>query len=99
MTALSRFSTSYTAHEMLFLYFRASLSSLASSRPICLFLRPVIHYSYRLGLMVLLSTLSILCCPCYWAFFLTNDPQQQESMNFDLHDWKNKVYLKITMIL
>ena len=66
---------------MLFLSFRASLSLLASSRPICLFLGPVIHYSYHLGLMVLLSALSILCCPCYWAFFLstwilTNGPQQ-----------------------
>ena len=71
----SRFSTSYTAHGMLFLSFRASLSPLASSRPICLFPGPVIHYSCRLGLMVLLPILSILCCPCYWAFFLTNSPQ------------------------
>ena len=78
--AFSRFSTSYTAHRMLFFSFRASLSPLASLRPICLFLEPVIHYSCRLGLMVLLSTLSILCCPCYWVFFLstwilTNGPQ------------------------
>ena len=33
----------------------------------------------------LLSTLSILCCPCYWAFFLsawtlTNGPQQREKI-------------------
>ena len=79
--ALSHFSTSYTAHGMLFLSFRASLSPLASSRPICLFLGLVIHYSYRLGLMVLLSALPILCCPCYWTFLLstwilTNGPQQ-----------------------
>ena len=38
---------------MLFLSFRASLSPFTSSRPICLFHGPVIHYSYRLGLMVL----------------------------------------------
>ena len=37
---------------LLFLSFRASLSPFASSRPICLFHGPVIHYSYRLGLMV-----------------------------------------------
>ena len=37
---------------MLFLSFLASLSLLASSRPICLFVGPVIHYSCRLGLMV-----------------------------------------------
>ena len=35
-----------------FLSFRASLSPLVSSRPICLFLGPMIHYSCRLGLMV-----------------------------------------------
>ena len=37
---------------MLFLSFWASLSPLTSSRPICLFYGPVIHYSCRLGLMV-----------------------------------------------
>ena len=38
---------------MLFLSFRASLSPFTFSRPICLFHKPVIHHSYRLGLMVL----------------------------------------------
>ena len=38
---------------MLFLSFRASLSPFTSSRHICLFHEPVIHHSYRLGLMVL----------------------------------------------
>ena len=38
---------------MLFLSFRASLRPFTSSRPICLFHEPVIHYSYHLGLMVL----------------------------------------------
>ena len=38
---------------MLFLSFRASLSLFTSSRPICLFHKPVIHHSYHLGLMVL----------------------------------------------
>ena len=44
---------------MLFLSFRASLSSFTSLRPICLFYEPVIHYSYRLGLMVL----PLICQP------------------------------------
>ena len=38
---------------MLFLSFRDSLGPFTSSRPICLFREPVIHYSCRLGLMVL----------------------------------------------
>ena len=38
---------------MLFLSFRASLSPFTSSMLICLFHGPVIHYSCRLGLMVL----------------------------------------------
>ena len=73
--ALFQFSTSYIVHGILFLSFWASLSPLASSRLICLFLRPVIHYSYRL-----LSALSILCCLYYWAFFLTNGPQWKETI-------------------
>ena len=38
---------------MLFLSFQTSLSSFTSSRPICLFHKPVIHHSCCLGLMVL----------------------------------------------
>ena len=38
---------------MLFLSFRAFLSSFTSLRLICLFNEPMIHYSCRLGLMVL----------------------------------------------
>ena len=61
---------------MLFLSFRASLSSFTSSRPICLFHELVIHHSCRLGLMVL----SLVCYLCCWAFCLPlgsskNDPQ------------------------
>ena len=48
---ISHFSTLYTAHRMLFLSFLVSLSPLASSRSIYLFVGPVIHYSCRLGLM------------------------------------------------
>ena len=51
----SHFSTSYTTHGLLFLFFRAPLSPFTPSRPICLFHGPVIHYSYRLGLMGFLS--------------------------------------------
>ena len=51
----SHFSTSYIAHGLLFLSFRTPLNPFTSSRPICLFHGPVIHYSYRLGLMGFLS--------------------------------------------
>ena len=53
--AHSHFSTSYTAHGLLFLSFRTPLSLFTSSRSICLFHGPVIHYSCRLGLMGFLS--------------------------------------------
>ena len=53
---------------MLFLFFLASLTPLAFSRPMYIFVGPVIHYSCRLGLMgFLLFILSILCGPHYWA--------------------------------
>ena len=56
----------------LFLSFRVLLSPLAFSRPIYLFHGPVIHYSYRLGLMVFCSlsfaNFSVLLS---WATFLT----------------------------
>ena len=45
------FSTSYTAHGLRFLSFRAPLSSFTFSMPICLSHGPMIHYSCRLGLM------------------------------------------------
>ena len=54
-TAHSHFSTSYTAHGLIFLFFRAPLSLITSSRPICLSHGPVIHYSCHLGLMGFLS--------------------------------------------
>ena len=41
---------------LLLLSFRAPLSPSTSSRPICLFHGPAIHYSYHLGLMVFIST-------------------------------------------
>ena len=61
------FSTLYTAHGLLFLSFRAPLSSFTSLRPICLSYGPVIHYSCRLGLMSFLSIYQTLFCPCCWA--------------------------------
>ena len=67
--ALSHFSTLYTALRMLFLSFRASLSPLASSRPICLFHRSVIHYSCCLGLMVLLSACQFFAALVFGLFF------------------------------
>ena len=47
----SHFSTSYIAHDLLFLSFRAPLSPFSSSRPICLPYGLVIYYSCRLDLM------------------------------------------------
>ena len=41
---------------LLFLSFWTPLGPFASSRPICLFYEPIIHYSCHLGLMVFLST-------------------------------------------
>ena len=63
----SHFSTSYTAHGLLFLSFQAPLSPFTSSRPICLSHGPVIHYSCRLDLMGFLSICQTLFCPCCWA--------------------------------
>ena len=57
---LSHFSNSYSAHGMLFLSFLASLSPLAFSRPMYIFVRPVTHYSCRLGLTG------------FFAFYLVN---------------------------
>ena len=59
-TAHSQFSTSYTAHGLLFLSFRAPLSPFISSRPIFLSHGLVIHYSCRLGLMGFLSVCQLL---------------------------------------
>ena len=42
--------------SLLLLSLRASLGPFASSRSICLFYRPMIHYSCHLSLMVFLST-------------------------------------------
>ena len=71
--AHSHFSTSYTAHGLLFLSFWAPLSPFTSSRPICLSHGPVTHYSYRLGLMGFLSVCQLfsICVagllPFTWA--------------------------------
>ena len=53
--AHSHFFTSYTAHGLLFLSFRAPLGPFTSLRPICLSHGPVIHYSCHSGLMVFFS--------------------------------------------
>ena len=56
----------------LFLSFRALLSPFAFSRPIFLFHGPVIHYSYRLGLIVFCSlSLANFLVLLSWASFLT----------------------------
>ena len=80
--ALSHFSTLYTAHGMLFLAFRASLSPLAFSRPICLFNGPVIHYSCHLDLMVLLFTCQFFAALIIGLFFFLPGFSQMALSNF-----------------
>ena len=90
---------------MLFLSFLASLSLLASSRPIYLFVGPVIYYSCRLGLMgFLLFILSILYDPHYWAFLSawasTNGPQQViKHINYLIGRFRNKLYCQCSIWL
>ena len=55
VAAHSHFSTSYTAHGLLFLSFWTPLSRFTSSRPLFLSHGPMIHYSCRLGLIGFLS--------------------------------------------
>ena len=83
--ALSHFSTSYTAHGMLFLSFRASLSPLASSRPICLFHGPVIHYPCCLDLMVLLSACQFFVALVIGPFFFLPGFSQMTLNNYQLN--------------
>ena len=76
-TAQSHFSTSYTVHGLLFLSFRAPLSPFTSSRPIYLSHGPMIHYSYRLGLIGFLSVCQLFyvrvagLLPSTWASEMT----------------------------
>ena len=60
----SHFSTSYTAHGLLFFFFfpsfRAPLCPFTYSIPICLSHEPIIHYSCRLGLMSFLFVCQLL---------------------------------------
>ena len=77
---LSHFSNSYSAHEMLFLSFLASLSPLAFSRHMYIFVGPVTHYSCHLGLMGFFAIYSVnflwsssLGSSVCWAS--TNGPQ------------------------
>ena len=77
---------------MLFLSFLASLSPLAFSRPMYIFVGPVTHYSCRLGLtgffaFYLVNSLwpSSLGSSVYWAF--TNGPQH-------LAPWTYETFLR-----
>ena len=85
VVAHSCFSTSYTVHGLLFLSFQAPLSPFTSLRPICLSHGPVIHYSYRLGLMGFLFICQTLFCPCCWAssshLGFQNGPQHSQIQN------------------
>ena len=83
--SFSLFLNHILPNGMLFLSFQASLSPFTSSRPICLFHEPMIHHSYRLGLMAL----SLVCYPCCWAFFAFHlDPQERKKT---LNKKKNKL--------
>ena len=71
--AHSYFSTSYIAHGLLFLSFRAPLSPFTSSRPICSSHGLMIHYFCRSGLMGFLSVCQLFSVritgplPSTWA--------------------------------
>ena len=83
---------------MLFLSFLASLSPFAFSRPMYIFVGPVIHYSCRLGLtsffaFYLVNSLwpSSLGSSVYWAS--TNGPQHLASWTYEtflrfICEWK-----------
>ena len=77
---------------MLFLSFLASLSPLAFSRPMYIFVGPVTHYSYRLGLMGFFAIYPVnslwsssLGSFVYWAS--TNGPQH-------LAPWTYETFLR-----
>ena len=92
MATLSHFSNSYFAHGMLFLSFLASLSPLAFSRHMYIFVGPVTHYSCHLGLMGFFAIYSVnflwsssLGSSVCWAS--TNGPQH-------LAPWTYETFLR-----
>ena len=81
--------------DMLFLSVQASLSPFTPLRPICLFHEPVIHHSCHLGLMVL----SLVCCPCCWAFCLPLGSSKKVTLN-NMYMWiRISIYTHICMYL
>ena len=76
---------------MLFLSFQAFLSPFASLIPICLFYGPMIHYSCRLGLMVLPSVcqpfITLVAGLSSFTWILKNDPQH-------LAPWTYEAFLR-----
>ena len=59
VVAHSHFSISYTAYGYAISLFPGFFKPIYLLKPVCLFHEPVIHYSYRLGLMVL----PLICQP------------------------------------
>ena len=72
---------------MLFLSFRAPLSPLASPRPICLFHGLVIHYSCRMGLMVLPSVCQSFAALVFRLSSFYLDSQKWPSTFSPLNIW------------
>ena len=92
----SHFSTSYTAHGLLFFSFRTLLSLFTSSRPICLSHEPVIHYSYCLSLMSFLSIYQLFSVYVAglllstWAFKMATNIWPPEHMKHSYGSYVNK---------
>ena len=81
---------------MLFLSFRAPLSPLASSRLICLFHGPVINYSCRLGLIVLLSACQFFTTLVIGLFFFLPGFSQMTLNNLLGNSTKKEVHYEHT---
>ena len=107
--AHSHFSTSYTAHGLIFLFFRAPLSLFTSSRPICLSHGPVIYYSCHLGLMGFLSICQFFSVrvagllPSIWAseMAINKDEPRYSSWNIvpfsvDMDRMSHKIHSLLT---
>ena len=81
------FFTSYTVHGFATRYFSLSRlfwAHLLFSRPIYLFHGPMIHYSYRLGLMVFvfcLLPISLRSVLLGWASFLSFEFHRKKTLN------------------
>ena len=79
---------------------RAFLGPFASSRPICLFYGPMIHYSCHSGLMVFFIYLLTLFCPCCWvsSFYWASKNKHQRTFSLTPHISYSLSYLYIYIV-